>query len=74
MCVRIHTRVRMLTSKRALCLTFTVPSATQLLYSSEWFNVYNKVVVTLSTHDCDGLSMRDVSLAAHMDAVADKRT
>ena len=29
----------------------------------EWFNVYNKVQVTLATHDCGGLSARDVSMA-----------
>ena len=29
----------------------------------EWFNVYNKVQITLATHDCGGLSTRDVTLA-----------
>merc|ERR1739848_477872 len=29
----------------------------------EWFNVYNKVQITLATHDCGGLSSRDVSMA-----------
>ena len=29
----------------------------------EWFNVYNKVQITLATHDCGGLSTRDVQLA-----------
>ncbi|RKP23478.1 transcriptional coactivator/pterin dehydratase [Syncephalis pseudoplumigaleata] len=29
----------------------------------EWFNVYSRVEVTLSTHDCQGLSMRDVQFA-----------
>lgn len=36
----------------------------------EWFNVYNKVQVTLSTHDCGGLSQRDVTLASFMDSIA----
>ena len=35
----------------------------------EWFNVYNKVDITLSTHDCGGLSARDVKLAKAIDAV-----
>ena len=29
----------------------------------EWFNVWNKVEITLSTHDAGGLSARDVRLA-----------
>lgn len=29
----------------------------------EWFNVYNKVEMTLTTHDADGLSARDADMA-----------
>ena len=36
----------------------------------EWFNVYNKVDITLSTHDCGGLSERDVKLAQFIDKAA----
>lgn len=36
----------------------------------EWFNVYNKVEITLTTHDADGLSQKDVSLAAFIDNAA----
>ncbi len=36
----------------------------------EWFNVWNRVDITLSTHDAGGLSLRDIALAEAIDAVA----
>jgi 4a-hydroxytetrahydrobiopterin dehydratase len=35
----------------------------------EWFNVYNRVDILLSTHDCNGLSQRDVKLAKQISAL-----
>jgi 4a-hydroxytetrahydrobiopterin dehydratase len=36
----------------------------------EWFNVYNKVDVTLATHDAGGVTQKDIDLAAAMDGYA----
>ena len=33
----------------------------------EWFNVYNKVRITLSTHDAGGVTQKDIDLARFID-------
>lgn len=44
--------------------------ADKMDHHPEWFNVYNKVEVTLSTHDANGLTQRDIDLATAMDVYA----
>ncbi|XP_027039448.1 pterin-4-alpha-carbinolamine dehydratase-like [Pocillopora damicornis] len=44
--------------------------AEKMDHHPEWFNVYNKVQITLSTHDCGGLSEKDVKLANFIETVA----
>ncbi|MEZ4451409.1 MAG: 4a-hydroxytetrahydrobiopterin dehydratase [Nannocystaceae bacterium] len=39
----------------------------------EWFNIWNRVEITLSTHDAGGLSSRDVAMARAIDALAGDR-
>ena len=36
----------------------------------EWSNVYNRVSITLTTHDAGGLSQRDVAMARALDGIA----
>ena len=44
--------------------------AEKMDHHPEWFNVYNKVEVTLSTHDDGGVTQKDIDLATAMDAYA----
>ena len=41
--------------------------AEKMDHHPEWFNVYNRVEITLSTHDAGGLSARDIELAQRID-------
>ena len=44
--------------------------AEQLNHHPEWCNVYNRVSIILSTHDCGGLSQNDFELAAFIDSLS----
>ena len=45
-------------------------TAAKMDHHPEWFNVYNKVDVTLATHDAGGVTQKDIDLAAAMDGYA----
>lgn len=44
--------------------------AEQMDHHPEWFNVWNKVDVTLATHDAGGVTELDLTLARFMDEIA----
>lgn len=41
--------------------------AEKMNHHPEWFNVYNKLQVTLSTHDVGGLSSQDIRMATYLE-------
>ncbi len=45
-------------------------AAEKLDHHPEWFNVYSRVEVLLATHDADGVTELDVTLAKIMDKAA----
>jgi len=71
-------------SKEAISKTFTFKDfnqafgfmtraalvAEKMNHHPEWFNVYNRVEVTLNTHDAGGLTALDFELATKMDGFA----
>lgn len=51
-------------------MTRVALKADKMDHHPEWFNVYNNVNITLSTHECQGLSNRDVTLAKFIEEAA----
>ncbi|PZC49586.1 MAG: 4a-hydroxytetrahydrobiopterin dehydratase [Chloroflexi bacterium] len=53
-------------------MTASALRAEKLDHHPEWFNVYNRVVVELTTHDAGGISEMDFVLASAMNAIAEE--
>jgi 4a-hydroxytetrahydrobiopterin dehydratase len=51
-------------------MTSVALAAEAMNHHPEWFNVWNKVVIDLTTHDAGGISERDFKLAAVIDKLA----
>lgn len=51
-------------------MTACALKAEQMDHHPEWFNVYNRVEVKLTTHDAGGVTVLDETLAAFMDKTA----
>jgi 4a-hydroxytetrahydrobiopterin dehydratase len=43
--------------------------AEKFAHHPNWTNVYNKVIIDLSTHDAGGITMKDFELAMAIDAI-----
>jgi 4a-hydroxytetrahydrobiopterin dehydratase len=50
-------------------MTRVAIKAQEMDHHPEWSNVYNKVDITLSTHDANGLTERDIKLARFIDSI-----
>lgn len=44
--------------------------AEQMNHHPEWFNVYNRLEITLTTHDADGVTSYDQELATFIDEIS----
>lgn len=51
-------------------MTQVAMKAEKMDHHPEWFNVYNKVSVTLATHTVNGVTQNDIDLAKFMEAAA----
>ena len=53
-------------------MTSIALKAEEIQHHPEWFNVYNKVKITLTTHDVEGLSNKDITLGQFIDNLYEK--
>ena len=50
-------------------MTRVALKAEQMDHHPEWSNVYNRVDILLASHDADGVTERDIALAAYIDSI-----
>jgi 4a-hydroxytetrahydrobiopterin dehydratase len=46
--------------------------AERAAHHPEWFNVYNRVIVDLTTHEAHGITQKDFDLARRMEQIASR--
>jgi 4a-hydroxytetrahydrobiopterin dehydratase len=50
-------------------MTRVAIKAQEMDHHPEWFNVYNKVDITLATHEAQGVTARDIEMALFIDSI-----
>ena len=71
---KLHRELRFADFNEAFGFMSRVALAAEAMgHHPEWFNVWNKVVIDLTTHDVEGLSNLDVELASRIDQIVDAR-
>ena len=50
-------------------MTIAVVEIQKMNHHPEWFNVWNRLVIDLMTHDVGGISQNDVNLAKYLDKI-----
>jgi len=53
-------------------MTIAALEIEKMNHHPEWFNVWNRVVVDLTTHDAGGITAKDIQLAGTLDRLAAK--
>lgn len=53
-------------------MTIAAPMIERMNHHPEWFNVYNRVTVDLTTHSAGGITQKDLDLAAVLQGIAQK--
>ena len=48
-------------------MTIIALKAEEINHHPEWSNVYNKILIKLTTHDVNGLSEKDIELGKYID-------
>lgn len=72
---KLHRKMEFVDFSQAFGFMTRVAMQAELLgHHPEWSNIWNKVVVNLTTHDCGGISELDFALAKHIDAIIDGTT
>ncbi|XP_015731255.1 pterin-4-alpha-carbinolamine dehydratase 2 isoform X2 [Coturnix japonica] len=66
----LHGQVSLCSAEAFGFMTRVALQAEKMNHHPEWFNVYSKVQITLISHDCGGLTKRDLNLAQFIDKAA----